>query len=213
MPAAKRTPSKHTAAKHSPAQRTAAKRAPAERSAATRSAAERAPAKPTPAERVPAGSAKQPFVIAPEAEGLLLPALLRASRGSYGEAVRASLEQAGFVDVPRNGAFVLGGVVNQGVAARDLVRQLGVSKQAASQLVDTLVVRGYLERTPDEQDRRRVTLRATERGAAAATAVRDAVRSVDEQLARLLTAEQLSGLRAGLVALCDIRDELERSSG
>ncbi|HEX4466072.1 MAG TPA: MarR family transcriptional regulator [Solirubrobacteraceae bacterium] len=144
-----------------------------------------------------------------QATDVVLPALLRAARGSYGHAIRASLARAGFDDVPRNGAFVLGGIVNQGGSAGQLVRQLGVSKQAASQLIDTLVVRGYLERSPHTEDRRRVTVEATERGRAAAKAVREGVLAVDEELAGLISARDLAGLRAGLVALCDIRERME----
>jgi DNA-binding MarR family transcriptional regulator len=147
-----------------------------------------------------------------EEDDVVLPALLRAARGSYGNAIRASLAAAGFNDVPRNGAFVLGGMVNHDAPAGGLVRQLSVSRQAASQLLDTLVVRGYLERSQDPHDRRRMTVAPTERGRAAAKAVRNAVVSVDEELAGLLTAEQLTGLRAGLVALCDIRDRREEAA-
>ena len=146
------------------------------------------------------------------AEEVVLPALLRASRGAYGHAIRASLAKEGFGDVPRNGAFVLGGIVNQGGSAGALVRQLGVSKQAASQLIDTLVVRGYLERLPNPDDRRRVTIEATERGRAAAAAVRSAVVAVDEELAGMITTAQMKGLRTGLVALCDIRDRFEEEA-
>jgi DNA-binding MarR family transcriptional regulator len=162
-----------------------------------------------PAKTKPTRPAAKPFEISAAAEQDVIPALLRASRGSYQKAIGAELADAGFHDVPRGGAFVLGGMANQGVAAADLVRQLGVSKQATSQLIDTLVVRDYLQRSPDPDDRRRVTLQVTERGRVAAKAVRTAVVSVDEELTGLLTAEQMSGLRAGLVALCEIRDRLE----
>ena len=50
-----------------------------------------------------------------------------------------------------------------------LTRELGISKQAVSQLIDTMVMRGYLERTPDAEDRRRMLLHLTPRGRAAAT--------------------------------------------
>jgi DNA-binding MarR family transcriptional regulator len=143
------------------------------------------------------------------ADEVVLPALLRASRGAYGRAIIASLAASGFDDVPRNGSYVLGGIVNHGGRAGDLVRQLGVTKQAASQLLDTLVLRGYLEREVDPADRRRITISATERGRAAAAAIGQAVASVDDELAGLITPEELAGLRAGLVALCDIRDRLE----
>jgi DNA-binding MarR family transcriptional regulator len=143
------------------------------------------------------------------AAGVVTPALLRAARGAYSHAVRSRLVAGGFEDLPANGPYVLGGMVNQGGTPGDLIRQLGVSRQAASQLVETLVVRGYLTRDIDESDRRRVTLEATERGRAAAAAVRDGVVSVDLDLAGRLTPQQLYGFRAGLAALCEIREDLE----
>lgn len=140
---------------------------------------------------------------------VVIPALLRAARGSYGNAIRVRLAAAGFDDMPRNGAFVLGGLVNRGGQAQSLVRELGVSKQAASQLIDTLVTRGYLVRTVDDDDRRRINLVATERGRAAAAAVKDGVDAIDAELASMLTPAELAGFRAGLVALTDIRERLE----
>ena len=43
----------------------------------------------------------------------------------------------------------------------DVVASLGMSKQAASQLIDTLVLREYLERRIDPEDRRRMGVRLT----------------------------------------------------
>ncbi len=146
------------------------------------------------------------------ADEVAIPALLRASRGAYGHAIRRHLAAEGFDDLPRNGPFVLGGLANRGVPARDLLRQLGVSKQAASQLVDTLVLRGYLVRTEDVSDRRRNAIEVTERGRAAATAVGAGVTEVDQELAAQLTADQLASMRAGLIALCDIRDRYEATA-
>jgi DNA-binding MarR family transcriptional regulator len=91
------------------------------------------------------------------------------------------------------------------------VRQLGVSKQAASQLIDTLVVRGYLDREVNPEDRRRVTVVVTERGRAAAAAVGAGVEAIDEELATLISPGELAALRGGLIALCDIRDRLEEA--
>lgn len=139
-------------------------------------------------------------------DDVVIPALLRAARSSYGNAIRLSLAAAGYDDLPRNGAYVLGGLVNHGGQAQGLVRELRVSKQAASQLVDTLVLRGYLERAENPDDRRRIDVLPTERGRAAAAAIKNGVQSVDAELARMITPEQLAGLRAGLFALADIRD-------
>jgi DNA-binding MarR family transcriptional regulator len=148
------------------------------------------------------------------ADEIPIPALLRAARGSYGGAIRRRLLAAGFDDLPRNGPFVLGGMANHGAAASDLIRQLGVSKQATAQLVDTLVLRGYLERTTNPDDRRRLDLTLTERGHAAAAEVRAGVVEIDEQLASMLTAAEVDTLRKGLFALVAIREaEEERERG
>jgi DNA-binding MarR family transcriptional regulator len=143
------------------------------------------------------------------ADDIPMPALLRAARGAYGNAVRRELAAGGFEDLPRNGPYVLGGMANRGIAAGDLVRQLGVSKQAASQLLDVLVLRGYLARRANADDRRRLDILLTDRGRAAAAAVRAGVESVDEELGRRLEPNGLAGLRGGLAALIEIREEDE----
>ncbi|HUJ06625.1 MAG TPA: MarR family transcriptional regulator [Streptosporangiaceae bacterium] len=146
---------------------------------------------------------------ATDVDEIVIPALLRAARNSYGNAIRAGLAAAGFDDVPRNGPYVLGGMANRGGSAAGLVRELGVSKQAASQLIDTLVLRGYLVRDVDPQDRRRQTLEVTERGKAAAVTIRTAIEAVDAELAELISAQELAGLRAGLMALISIKERME----
>jgi DNA-binding MarR family transcriptional regulator len=137
-------------------------------------------------------------------DGTVLPALLRAARATYGRSIRAALSEAGLDDLPHNAAFVLGGLTNRGGTLGELTRQLGVTKQAASQLIDTLVIRGYLSRSPDLVDRRRMAVTLTDRGRDAASLVRGAVQSVDTELAVRLRADELTALRAGLGALIGI---------
>src|SRR5580658_3668669 len=103
-------------------------------------------------------------------EDVVLPALLRHARSTYGIAMHRALAEAGYDDVPKNGLYVIGGLA---LGAGDLplgqlVKELRVSKQAAGQLVDTLVLRGYLHRAEDANDRRKLTVTLTERGQAAA---------------------------------------------
>jgi DNA-binding MarR family transcriptional regulator len=138
---------------------------------------------------------------------IAFPALLRAARTTYGDAIRAALAEIGCADVPRNGAFVLGSVARNGAPMGDVVRGLGVSKQAGSQVVDTLVVRGYLERTPDRDDRRRMTISLTERGRVAAAASRSAVDGVDAALVARVGAERVASARAALGALIALARE------
>jgi DNA-binding MarR family transcriptional regulator len=138
-----------------------------------------------------------------------IPALLRGARGAYGNAAHAMLAAAGFDDLPRNGPFVLGGMANHGGAAVELIRSLGVSRQAASQLIDTLVLRGYLDRQVNPDDRRRMDIELTERGHAAAAVVRAAVQKIHGELKAMLSPGELGGLRAGLVALATIKEKTQ----
>ena len=129
------------------------------------------------------------------------PALLRAARDTYRSAIRAALVEAGYDDVPRDGAYVIGGIARTGAPLSRLIKQMGVSKQAAGQLVDTLVARGYLDRSVDTEDRRRLTITLTERGQSAADVVRSAVEQVDAQLVRQVGPEYVAHTLATLASL------------
>lgn len=143
---------------------------------------------------------------APWYETVALPALLRHARTPYGVAMRRALAEAGYDDVPKNGLYVIGGLA---LGAGDaplgqLVRELRISKQAAGQLVDALVMRGYLERAVDEADRRRLTVTLTERGRAAAEAQTEARRRIDAELLAAVGEDDLNRTRRTLAVLCDI---------
>jgi DNA-binding MarR family transcriptional regulator len=97
--------------------------------------------------------------------------------------------------------------VNRGATASSVIDSLGVTKQAASQLIDTLALRGYVERVPDPSDRRRMTLEPTERGRAAAIATRQGVETIDRELAARLSPAEQKAFRAGLVALVEIGEK------
>src|SRR5271156_6220500 len=101
---------------------------------------------------------------------LVMPVLLRHARTTYGAAMRRALAEAGFDDIPGNGLYLIGGLAleREDIPLGQLIRELRVSKQAAGQLVDTLVTRGYLDRAADKEDRRKLTVTLTERGREAA---------------------------------------------
>jgi len=132
-----------------------------------------------------------------------IPALLRAARTRYGAAIRVAFLAHGYEDMPRNGAFVLGAIVRTGAPLGNIIKSLGVSKQTAGQLVDTLVARGYLVRAVDPDDRRRLTVSLTERGAGAAEVSRQAVDAVDAALTRAVGEDCVAQMRRGLAALID----------
>jgi len=141
-----------------------------------------------------------------------IPRLMIDARGAYREAAGRALAEAGCDDIPRGGGLVLAGLDRSSpdpsfTTQAEAVGFLRLSKQRSSQLIDTLVLRGYLERRIDPEDRRRMNVRLTDRGRAAAAAIQAAVDSIDAALEERLPAEDLRGLRAGLAALAEIRQE------
>lgn len=142
----------------------------------------------------------------PRYEDVVLPALLRHARTTYGVAMRRALDEAGYDDVPKNGLYVIGGLAMGagGVPLGQLIRELRISKQAAGQLVDTLVTRGYLERAVDPEDRRKLTVTLSERGRAAAAAQAAAREKVDAALAAIVGVDDIQRTRRTLAALIDI---------
>jgi len=144
----------------------------------------------------------------PRLAAVPLPALLRHARNAYGSAMRRALEQAGYDDIPKNGLYLIGGLaLGAGdVPLAALIRDLRISKQAAGQLVDTLVSRGYLHRTTDEQDRRRLLITLTERGHAA-FAIQSAARErVDAALLAKVGSKCVAQARIALAALTDMTE-------
>jgi DNA-binding MarR family transcriptional regulator len=138
---------------------------------------------------------------------LATPTLMRAARGTYARSIRACLEEIGVTDLPRNGAFILFGVLSGDGTRAELPTGLGVSKQAVSQVIDVLVTRGYLDRHPDGSDRRRVVLELTERGHEVAAAVWRGTEAIDEQLATRVSPGGVEAMRAGLIALAEVKAE------
>ncbi len=117
-------------------------------------------------------------------ETIGLPVLLRHARTTYGAAMRKALDESGYDDIPGNGLYVIGGLALgvPDIPLGQLIKELRISKQAAGQLVDTLVTRGYLERSVDKDDRRKLTVTLTERGKAAAATQRAAREKIDAEL-------------------------------
>ncbi|HLH46656.1 MAG TPA: MarR family transcriptional regulator [Acidimicrobiales bacterium] len=145
-------------------------------------------------------------------EDVPLPQLMRYARDVYRVAVREALDGAGCDDLPRNGGVVVAGLDRRDrepafSPQADAVAPLGLSKQMASQLIDTLVLREYLERRTDPGDRRRMEVRLTPRGRRAARAIQDATEDVEAELAARITPDELRGLRAGLAAFRALHEE------
>lgn len=135
-----------------------------------------------------------------------LAALLRHARAAYGSAMRRALEHAGYDDIPKNGLYVIGGLAlgTADIPLAALIRDLRISKQAAGQLVDILVTRGYLARAVDAQDRRRLVVTLTDRGRAAAAIQAAARERVDAALLEKVGPQCLQQARVALAALTEM---------
>src|SRR5262249_2226646 len=96
-------------------------------------------------------------------EEIAMPVLLRHARNTYGEAMRAALIEAGYDDIPKNGLYVIGGLaLHEGhIPLVQLIRELGISKEAAERLIDGLVAGGYLQRAKDPDDPSQLTATLT----------------------------------------------------
>lgn len=139
-------------------------------------------------------------------ETVAIPVLLRHGRTTYGKAMRKALDEAGYDDIPGNGLYVIGGLALNlpEVPLSQLIQDLRISKQAAGQLVDTLVNRGYLDRAVDKDDRRKLTVTLTERGKAASEVQSAAREKVDADLAAAVGEDDVLRTRRTLAVLIDL---------
>lgn len=130
-----------------------------------------------------------------------LPYLLLAAAAEVTDAVHAGVRAAGFADIRPTHGFVFVRLAPAGATVSEIAEHLGVTKQAASQLVDELVKRGYVTRGPHPADARAKLVTLTDRGwactRAADAAAADWVRRAGDRLGPAAVA----GLRDALAQL------------
>ena len=137
--------------------------------------------------------------------------LLRRAVRRYASPVSKALAAGGFGDLPQRGVWAISALARAepGLSGRDLVTRMGISKQAISQLVETLVSLGYVARRPSADDRRRTLLSLTTRGRGAARIIDATVAATEETMANTIGRERLRELHRALVEL----DEASVGSG
>jgi len=114
------------------------------------------------------------------------------------EGVQAGLAHRGFDDVRPAHGFAFVRISAGGTTTGELAVHLGITKQAASQLVEQLVQRGYLTREEDPRDARARVLRLTERGRGCTAAARAAAIETVEAWRGQLEPAQFETLRTAL---------------
>jgi DNA-binding MarR family transcriptional regulator len=95
---------------------------------------------------------------------------------------------------------------NPEIDLRTLASRLGISTSAASQQVDKLVDRNFLDRSEDPEDRRRVRLQVTEGGQQITGEISRATHTYLDAIFSQLTSEELSALHRSLGRVLEAAD-------
>jgi DNA-binding MarR family transcriptional regulator len=82
----------------------------------------------------------------------------------------------------------------QGIALKTLATHLNMTVPATSLLVETMVNKGFFERTPNPEDRRAICIRLSEKGEELCHDVNARMEAELDRLAQELTAEELGAL-------------------
>ena len=106
------------------------------------------------------------------------------------------LVERGWTDVRVNYGFVLLAARDGGIRGADVATLLGVSKQAASKLIDGMQAAGYVAREPDPGDERAKRVVLTERGASLLAVVEEIYAEMEAGWADLI-GPRVRGVAAG----------------
>jgi DNA-binding MarR family transcriptional regulator len=103
-----------------------------------------------------------------------LTASLLALSGGLVAGIHTGVVARGFDDVRPAHGFVFVRLAPSGATTAEIAEHMGMTKQAASQIVDELVAKGYVERHPHPTDARAKLIVLTERGRACTRAADEA---------------------------------------
>ncbi len=117
------------------------------------------------------------------------------------EDLHEELARRGWDDVRPAYGFALLAVRESPATVTDLARWLGMTKQAASVLVDQMATADLVRRTQDPGDRRAWQVSLTRRGLRLLTTVEEIYAAQERRWADLIGAERLARLRSDLVTL------------
>jgi DNA-binding MarR family transcriptional regulator len=124
-----------------------------------------------------------------------LPLLLLAAAAEVTDSVHAGVVAGGFTDLRPTHGFAFARMAPDGATVGEIADHLGVTKQAASQLVEELVTKGYALRNPHPHDARARLITLTDRGWAATRAADAASAEFARHWAAALGEDQIMALR------------------
>jgi DNA-binding MarR family transcriptional regulator len=124
--------------------------------------------------------------------------LLAASRALV-DGVDAGVRSRGFADVRPAHGFAFSRLSAGGATITELAEHLDVTRQAAAQLVDELIAKGYVERRPHPRDARARLIVLTPKGTACTRAAEAAIADTLRQWEEVIGPERLRALRDDLL--------------
>ena len=127
--------------------------------------------------------------------------LLARARRSWIEQVRERMQEAGFSGYRQSDAWVLALLLQRPLAIGQLGEAQGISRQAARQMADGLVERGYATFGTDDADARRTLVVLTRRGKAYGRAIWAAQDALNETVRSRVSEADLAAADAVLRAV------------
>lgn len=128
------------------------------------------------------------------ADELALSALLLGAASTLVEHIHAGTVRRGFDDLRPTHGFVFARLAPNGATVSEVAEHLGVTKQAASQLVEELVGKGYVERHPHPTDARAKVVVLTGHGWACTRAADEAATEAVRSWIDVLGQERVTAL-------------------
>ncbi|MFF2851838.1 MarR family winged helix-turn-helix transcriptional regulator [Streptomyces sp. NPDC058001] len=132
---------------------------------------------------------------------MALSAALLAAAGELTRRIHEGVVARGFEGLRPVHGFAFARLAPEGATVTQLAVHLGVTKQAASQLVDEIVRKGYAERRPHPDDARARLIVLTATGWACTRAADEAAADAVAPWVELLGERQVRALRDGLLRI------------
>ncbi len=120
------------------------------------------------------------------------------------DALHVRLAAEGYADVRPAFGYVLLALREQPGTGVDIALLLGVTKQAASKLIDVMERGGYVRRKPHGDDARAKTIAITARGRKLLVAVEAIYRGLEVEWANVTSKERMEALRTDLRTIVEV---------
>ncbi|MET9764392.1 MarR family winged helix-turn-helix transcriptional regulator [Streptomyces sp. NPDC006372] len=134
-------------------------------------------------------------------EAMALSAALLAAAGGLTQRIHEGVVARGFEGLRPAHGFAFARLAPDGATVTDLAVHLGVTKQAASQLVDEMVRKGYAERRAHPEDARARLVVLTGQGRACTRAAEEAAAEAVREWGAVLGEREVRALREQLLRI------------